>query len=303
MIPDKKTILKIAEIEKVLKDNIIGQDTIIPTIAGQLGVGETYLADEKRPKGIFLFLGTTGVGKTETAITFSDYLFGPGKFFRFDMSEFMHIDAVKSMIGAETGGDSGRLGCVLEKHQEGVLLFDEMEKSHPKILDLFLQIFDAARITTNDGVTHSLKNFYIVLTSNIGASSIVDSDGAMSSSIESAIISELENALRMEFINRIPERCIFRMLTPDDQNKIARLIFKKELKRLAVLGHNLTYDESAFEHCIRTGINVKMGVRPLRDTIVRYCTRAVAKHILETHSHASGCLTFNPDKYCFEISK
>ena len=217
------------------------------------------------------------------------------------MSEFMHVDAVRSLIGCETCGDSGRLGSVLEKHQSGVLLFGEIEKNHPKILDLFLQILDAARITTNDGVTHSLQNFYIVFTSNIGVGSIADSDGAMDATIEHAIINELENSLRIEFINRISERCIFRIFNPDDQTKIGRLIFKKELNRLAALGHNLTYDNSAFEHCIRTGINVKMGVRPLRDTIIRYCTRTVAKHVLQFHSPANGCITFNLKKYCFEI--
>ena len=219
MIPNKEKLDKIKEIKNIIKKNIIGQDQIIPTIADQLEVGEIGLADKKLPRGSFLFLGTTGVGKTELTITFSEYIFGSGKFFRFDMSEFQHIDAVKSMIGVETGGDSGRLGAVLEKHQEGVLLFDEMEKSHPKILDLFLQMFDAARITTNDGVTHSLKNFYIVFTSNIGAASIADSDGAMDATIEQAIVNELENTLRIEFIGRISERCIFRILTPDDQTQ------------------------------------------------------------------------------------
>ncbi|MCP4071854.1 MAG: ATP-dependent Clp protease ATP-binding subunit, partial [Hyphomicrobiales bacterium] len=265
---DNNTRQKLLNLETEIKKNVIGQDHVLKDVIATLERGELGLnIDEKRPKpkGSFLFLGPTGVGKTELTLTFTHYLFGDESLYRLDMSEFMHFDSVKQFIGDETG-NYGRLGNILENSNHGTLLFDEMEKAHPLIMDLFLQICDAARITLGNGKTYDLTNYYIVFTSNIGANRIPETGNIMSSTLERGIKAELLKNLRKEMIARFGAVIIFKQLGFDIQKEIARNLLDKEIERMKSRGCDLKYDELAFNYIIRNGIQEGLGVRPLRDT-------------------------------------
>ena len=270
---------KLKLLEKTLKIKIKGQNHVIPEIVQVLQNGEFGLKSKDRPKGTFLFLGPTGVGKTEITLTFSDYLFGKGKLYRFDMSEFMHFDSVKEFRGDESG-NIGRLEEVLLKHKEGVLLFDEMEKADKRILDLFLQILDTATVTLAKGAKYNLSNFYIVFTSNIGSGRIKDSKYLTYGRIKKAITLELKSVLRPEFVARISNICVFRKLEYDVQKEIAENMLKSEMKRIKHLGHNITYDNSLLNYVIRNGIDRNMGARPLRNCIETTVQTAVSDRLV-----------------------
>jgi ATP-dependent Clp protease ATP-binding subunit ClpA len=159
-------------LEPHLLSKIKGQGHVISRVSSVLERGQFGLQPNGKPLGSFLFLGPTGVGKTELTLEFSRYLFGDGSVFRFDMSEFLHLDNVKLFMGDETGSP-GRLGRVLTEYRQGVLLFDEIEKAHRAIWDLFLQMLDAARITLADQRPYDLSGVYIVCTSNIGSQQLL----------------------------------------------------------------------------------------------------------------------------------
>jgi ATP-dependent Clp protease ATP-binding subunit ClpB len=149
-------LTKLRHLETHLNANIKGQEHVLPRICSVLKRGELGLAHPSRPKGSFLFVGPTGVGKTEVTVCLSDYLFGPGYLHRFDMSEFQNQSSVGLLLGS-SNSETGMLGHALTQHDGGTLLFDEMEKAHPLVLDLFLQILDAGRITLANGETKSLS--------------------------------------------------------------------------------------------------------------------------------------------------
>lgn len=274
---------KLKLLENTLKLKIKGQNHVIPEIVQVLQNGEFGLKSKDRPKGSFLFLGPTGVGKTEITLTFSDYLFGKEKLHRFDMSEFMHFDSVKEFRGDESG-HIGRLEEVLQKHDEGVLLFDEMEKADKRILDLFLQILDTATVTLARGAKYNLSNFYIVFTSNIGSGRIKDSKYLTYGRVKKAIMLELKSVLRPEFIARISNICVFRKLEYDTQKEIAQSMLNSEINRIKFLGQNISYDSSLLNYVIRNGIDRNMGARPLRNCIETTVQTAVSNRLLNGFS-------------------
>jgi ATP-dependent Clp protease ATP-binding subunit ClpA len=256
-------------LESYLKERIRGQDHIIPRIVSVLNRGELGLSPTGRPKGSFLLLGPTGVGKTQTVLAFTEYLFGPGKLFRFDMSEFQHPDQIKNLIGDETGYP-GRLGQVLGENSSGTLLFDEMEKAHRRILDIFLQMLDAGRVTTGRGVAHNLSGFYVAMTSNIGGGDIMRMNGLPIASVERVILDILHDELRPELIARFQEKIVFQKLCPKAQRQIAQDMLDLEIKRLARLGHNITLTPEMIEFVVRHGVDRHHGVRPLRNMVEKY---------------------------------
>jgi ATP-dependent Clp protease ATP-binding subunit ClpA len=310
-IKDIKNILsyekkdKILRLREEIKKNVIGQDHVLENLVSTLERGELELNidySRPRPKGSFLFLGPTGVGKTEITLTFTNYLFGENCLHRIDMSEFMHFDSVKQFIGDETGS-SGRLGNILENSTHGTLLFDEMEKAHSQIMDFFLQILDAARITLGNGKTYDLSNYYIVFTSNIGANRIPETGTVLSSTLERGIQAELRKNLRKEMIARFGAVIIFKQLGSDIQNLIAKNLLDKEMKRMALRGCDLKYDESAFNYIVRNGINEGLGVRPLRDTIYRTVGDAICEILLRGDADPSGVLTLDKELHKLKILK
>ena len=269
MNPDPALIQKLSGLEGHLSSKIRGQGHVIPRVCSVLERGELGLQPPDKPLGSFLFLGPTGVGKTELTLVCSRYLFGEGALHRFDMSEFQHLDSVKLFLGDETGMP-GRLGKVLESHSRGILLFDEVEKAHRLIWDLFLQMLDAARITLADHRTHDLSGFYVVCTSNIGSQQLMRPTRLPFATLERAVLAELHRHFRPELIGRFDEKVVFRPLTPETQREIAMIVINKEVERYQKMGIQLAVDEETIEMLIRKGITKALGARPMKRTVQKY---------------------------------
>ena len=276
-------------LEARLLSRIKGQDHVIPRVCSVLERGQLGLQPTGKPLGSFLFLGPTGVGKTELTLEFTRYLFGDESVFRFDMSEFLHLDSVKLSMGDENGS-VGRLGKVLSQHQRGVLLLDEIEKSHRLLWDLLLQMLDAARITLTDHRGYDLSGFYIVCTSNIGSQRLLRPTRLPFTTLERAVISELHGFFRPELIGRFDEKIVFRPLCPDAQREIAWLAISEELARFRQRGFDLTVSDEAFEFLVRRGTNKVLGARPMKKTVQKFIGDAV-RDAIKSGAASSGVLT------------
>src|SRR6266568_3150898 len=207
---------RLRQLQSHLSDRIRGQDHVIPRVVSALHRGELGLTTPNRPRGSFLFLGPTGVGKTELSLAFTDYLLGKDKLFRFDMSEYQTQESLGVLLGGRIG-EIGLLGMAVAKSVTGTLLFDEIEKSHPRVLDVFLQILDAARVTIASGDTLDFSRFYIVLTSNIGAAEILHIQHSTHATMERHVLTRAQQSLRPEMFARITEKLVFNRLNYDDQ--------------------------------------------------------------------------------------
>jgi ATP-dependent Clp protease ATP-binding subunit ClpA len=272
-------LTKLRELEPHLKANIKGQDHVIPRICSVLQRGELNLAHPNRPKGSFLFVGPTGVGKTEITIAFTEYLCGLDHLYRFDMSEFQNQSSVGLLLGASST-DNGMLGRVLGKTNRGTLLFDEMEKAHPLVLDLFLQILDAGRLTLANGETRSLNNYYVVFTSNIGAGEAMRMESSAFATIERTVLRRVDQVLRPELVARINEKLVFNRLPYSVQREICELMFRREVRRLRTLGHSLEIERETLETLVRTGFHRTLGARPMRNTVDRFLQDMIARNML-----------------------
>ena len=208
----------------------------------------------------------TGVGKTEITLAFTEFLFGGDKLFRFDMSEYQTQESLGILLGARLG-ERGTLGMAYDKSPSGTLLFDEIEKAHPRVLDVFLQILDAARVTMASGDTLDFSRHYIVLTSNLGAAEILHLQHSTQATLERHVLTRAQQSLRPEMFARITEKLVFNRLSYDHQLEIAALLLANELKFLLEKGHELAVDESVLPFLVRRGFHPKLGARPLRDAI------------------------------------
>ncbi|MDX2081386.1 MAG: AAA family ATPase [Terrimicrobiaceae bacterium] len=285
-------VQSLAGLEAHLASRIKGQEHVIPRVCSVLERAQLGLQPDTRPLGSLLFLGPTGVGKTELTLTFARYLFGEDALFRFDMSEFQHADAVKLLLGEEPGA-VGRLGRVLAEHRAGVLLFDEIEKAHRLIWDLFLQMTDAARITLADYRTYDLSGFFIVCTSNVGAQQLLRPTRLPFATLERAVLGELHRVFRPELIGRFDEKIVFKPLSPDTQREIGRVVVADELARLRERGFSLSVSDEAFEFLVRRGVQRTLGARPMRTT-VRKCLGDAIRHALKSGSAPEGTLVPAP---------
>ena len=274
-------IEKLRSLEHHLKTNIKGQNHVLPRICSVLQRGELGLAHPGRPKGSFLFVGPTGVGKTEVTVCFSDYLFGPGYLHRFDMSEFQNQSSVSLLLGS-SNSEIGMLGHALAQHDGGTLLFDEMEKAHPLVLDLFLQILDAGRITLANGETKNLSGYYIVFTSNIGAGEAMRMESSAFATIERTVLRRVDQALRPELVARINEKLVFNRLPYAVQREICELMIGREVERLNQLGHKLAVESATVETLVRDGFHRTLGARPMRNTVDQFLQELAARPILQS---------------------
>ena len=272
-------LIKLRHLETHLNANIKGQEHVLPRICSVLKRGELGLAHPSRPKGSFLFVGPTGVGKTEVTVCFSDYLFGQGYLHRFDMSEFQNQSSVGLLLGS-SNSETGMLGHALAQHDGGTLLFDEMEKAHPLVLDLFLQILDAGRITLANGETKSLSGYYIVFTSNIGSADAMRMESSAFATIERTVLRRVDQALRPELVARINEKLVFNRLPYAIQREICELMIGREVERLNQLGLNLVVGSVTVERLVRDGFHRTLGARPMRNTVDRFLQELAATPIL-----------------------
>ena len=253
-----------------LASKIIGQSNVIPGVVEALLDGELGFTDPDRPKGTFLFLGPTGVGKTELTLSFTRYLFDESKLVRFDMSEFQNQESVGVLLGRseiETGLFAKR---VLGANGKGTLLFDEIEKAHPRVLDLLLQILDAARLTMANGTTLDLSGFYIVCTSNIAATAILDARHSVRATLVRFVESQAQIRLRPEIYARFQTVAVFDRLQYEDQLAITEHLLTREVKRQSErTGINLTVGEGLIAYLAGDGFHPRLGARPLRRRIER----------------------------------
>ena len=284
--------VKLRELLPFLRNCIRGQDHVLPRIASLLQRGEMGLTKRSRPRGSFLFLGPTGVGKTEVTISFTKFLMGLDHLFRFDMSEYQTQDSIGVLLGGKLG-ERGTLAIARDRHDCGTLLCDEIEKAHPRVLDIFLQILDAARVTMANGETLDLSGFYIVFTSNIAAAEMLELQHSSFATMERHVLARAQQTMRPELYARINEKLVFQRLSYNVQLEIARLLLDAELDFMRAAGHTLSLDESALPFLVRHGYHPRLGARPMRDAVEKHIGDAVAARLLEC-SVVKGRLTLDP---------
>ncbi len=287
------THAKLGCLHHQLSSRIRGQGEVVGRVTSVLQRAELGLTKPGRPKASFLFLGPTGVGKTELTLCFSEYLLGSESVHRFDMSEYQNQNAVGLLLG-EHLGERGLLGLALAKSSVGTLLFDEIEKAHPRVLDLFLQMLDAARVTLADGQTLDLSRCYIVMTSNIGSAEVMGLHHAAYATMERHVLTRAQQSLRPEIYARVTEKLVFRRLDYEVQVEVARLRLDEEIAFYARRGHALSANEDVLNFLVRSGYHPRLGARPLRDAVERLVGDAVAADLLSGGT-GSGKLSLSGD--------
>lgn len=275
---------KLLKIEEVLKERVIGQDEALQKVAHAIQIHRAGLSDPHKPIGSFLFLGPTGVGKTEVARTLADYLFNdPQRMIRIDMSEYMEKHAVARLIGSPPGyvghEEGGQLTEKVRLHPFSVLLFDEVEKAHPDVFNIFLQILDDAQLTDGQGRTVSFKNCIIIMTSNIGSDFLLEAK-EIDESVKQTVMKLLHKQFRPEFLNRIDTIVFFKSLDTTDIMAIARIQLKQLQERLAGRNVALTIDESVIKEVAERGYNKEFGARPLKREIQSFITVPISQFLL-----------------------
>lgn len=270
---------KLSLLEGCLRSRIRGQDHVLPRVISLLKRGQLGLTKSSRPRGSFLFLGPTGVGKTETTVAFTDFLFGEGKLFRFDMSEYQTQESLGILLGAKLG-ERGTLAMAYDRSRTGTLLFDEIEKAHPRIMDIFLQILDAARVSMASGETLDLSGFYIVFTTNIGGVDLLNLQHSTFATMERHVLARAQQAMRPEILARITEKLVFNRLSYDHQLEIAQLLLSGELQFYRDKGHKLEPDKGVLPFVVNRGFHPKLGARPMRDAVEKLIGDAVTVDLI-----------------------
>lgn len=277
-----------------LHARIRGQLEALELVCSVLTRGELGFAHPRRPKGSFLFIGPTGVGKTETVNVFTSYLFSGAAPVRFDMSEYQLQKSVDKLLG-ENASDRGLLGKALSGVTGGTLLFDELEKAHPLVLDLFLQVLEDGRITLATGETLDLTSFYVVFTSNIGSREVMGMASPPFSSVKRTVLTRAAQQLRPELFGRITEKVVFARLDYATQRIVCEQMIAAECHRLSALGHAITVAPDAVEFLVREGYHRTLGARPMRGSVERRLQDAIAAQILAGGASA-GTVTVHPGR-------
>jgi len=289
---------KLKNLDKELHKRVIGQNEAVEAVAKAIRRSRVGLKNPNRPIGSFLFLGPTGVGKTELSKALAESLFGTeDAMIRIDMSEFMEPHSVAKLIGAPPGyvgfDDGGQLTEKIRRKPYSVILFDEIEKAHPDVMNMLLQILEDGRLTDSQGRTVNFKNTVIIMTSNIGARLITEkkSLGFTNSSeedetkeyeeIKKNVMAELKKQLRPEFINRIDDIIVFHKLNDEEINSIIDLLLKNVEQRLVEQGLNIKIDKSVKELIAKKGVDKEFGARPLRRAIQNIVEDKLAEEILD----------------------
>jgi ATP-dependent Clp protease ATP-binding subunit ClpB len=296
---DPAKLARLQELAAVLPREIRGQPHALPRIISAVQRGELGLTKPSRPRGSFLLLGPTGVGKTETVVVLTAHIFGSGQLFRFDMSEFQNQEALGLLLGARLG-ETGHLGALRERASEGSLLFDEAEKAHPRVLDIMLQLLDAARITVATGQTLDFSGFYIWLTSNIGSAELMSLQHSNDATLERHVLTRAQQTLRPEIFARVNEKLVFHRLSYEHQLEIAEKFLSREIEFLKARGHELKLDKTVLPFLVRKGFHPKLGARPMRDAVEKLVGDAVSECLLQGRP-ACGALTFDESRDCLIV--
>ncbi len=286
---------RLLHMEETLHKRVIGQDEAISAVSRALRRARAGLHDPKRPIGSFIFLGPTGVGKTELCRALGEAMFGDeNAVIRIDMSEYMEKHSVSRLVGSPPGyvgfEEGGQLTQKVRQKPYSVILFDEVEKAHPDVFNILLQIMEDGRLTDSDGRVVNFKNTIVVMTSNAGAHAIIGKQslgfGGMIETVrdyekmKERIMAEVKDVFRPEFINRVDELIVFHALEADDIEKIAALMLGNVAKRLEEQNMNLVYDDGVVKLLATEGFDVNYGARPLRRTIQRVVEDALSEEII-----------------------
>ena len=277
---------KLLKMEDRMHQRVVGQDEAVRLVADAIRRSRAGLSDENRPYGSFLFLGPTGVGKTELCKTLAEFLFDSEEhLIRIDMSEFMEKHSVARLIGAPPGyvgyEEGGYLTEQVRRKPYSVILFDEVEKAHPDVFNVLLQVLDDGRMTDGQGRTVDFKNTVIVMTSNLGSQMIQQMSGDDYQIIKLAVMGEVKTYFRPEFINRIDEVVVFHSLDQKHIVSIARIQLAYLEKRLARLDMHLEVSDEALAQLASAGFDPVFGARPLKRAIQEHIENPLAKRILE----------------------
>jgi ATP-dependent Clp protease ATP-binding subunit ClpC len=279
---------RLLKLEGQLHERVVGQDEAVEAVAEAIRRARAGLQDPNRPIGSFLFLGPTGVGKTELARTLAEALFGDeAAMVRIDMSEFQERHTVSRLVGAPPGyvgyEEAGQLTEQVRRRPYSVLLLDEIEKAHPDVFNILLQILDEGRLTDAQGRTVDFKNTVIIMTSNLGAERI-QAHARRKESLEELredMMQIVRRSFRPEFINRIDEIIIFRALSREQIAQIARLLLRQTERRLRAQGIEVEFTDAAVELLAEAGFDPEFGARPLRRTIQRRVDNALSRMVLD----------------------
>ena len=277
---------KLLQMEAKLHDRVIGQNEAIAAVANAIGRSRSGLSDPNRPTGSFLFLGPTGVGKTELCKALAGFLFdSEDHLVRIDMSEFMEKHSVARLIGAPPGyvgyEEGGYLTEAVRRKPYAVLLLDEVEKAHPDVFNVLLQVLDDGRLTDGQGRTVDFKNTIIVMTSNIGSQMIQSMVGQDYEDIKDAVTGELKNHFRPEFLNRIDETVVFHSLDATHIANIAKIQLAVLMARLAKMDLGLVVSDAAVAELAKVGFDPVFGARPLKRAIQQRIENPLSKLLLE----------------------
>ncbi len=277
---------KLLQMEDRLHQRVVGQEEAISAVANAIRRSRSGLADPNRPTGSFLFLGPTGVGKTELCKALAAFLFdSEDHLVRIDMSEFMEKHSVARLIGAPPGyvgyEEGGYLTEAVRRKPYSVLLLDEVEKAHPDVFNVLLQVLDDGRLTDGQGRTVDFKNTVIVMTSNIGSPLIQSMVGRRAEDIKEAVVDELKNHFRPEFLNRIDETVVFHGLDARNIEAIARIQLQVLTHRLQKIDLSLQVAEAAIEELAKVGFDPVFGARPLKRAIQQRIENPLSKLLLE----------------------
>ena len=286
---------RLLHMEELLHKRVVGQDEAISAVSRALRRARAGLQDPKRPIGSFIFLGPTGVGKTELCRALGEVMFDDeNALIRIDMSEYMEKHSVSRLVGSPPGyvgyEEGGQLTQKVRNKPYSVVLFDEVEKAHPDVFNILLQILDDGRLTDSNGRVVNFKNTIIVMTSNAGASTITSKRSlGFGGSVETTrdyeamkerVMAEVKDTFRPEFINRIDDLIVFHALEPDDIRRIAGLMLGSVSKRLAQRGMKLSYGDDVIALLAEEGYDPNYGARPLRRTIQRSVEDALSEEII-----------------------
>ncbi len=276
---------KLLQLESILHERVVGQDEAVASVARAIVMHRAGIADPNKPIGSFLFLGPTGVGKTEVARTLADFLFGSAKrLVRIDMSEYMERHAVARLIGAPPGyvgyEEGGQLTEAVRRNPYSVILIDETEKAHPEVFNIFLQLLDEGHLTDGQGRQVSFKNCIIIMTSNIGSSLILENP-ELTDEVKRSVEEILHRTFKPEFLNRIDDIVFFKSLNLEDIQKIAKIQLKDLEKRLAERHITLSIEPAVIQKIAELGYQKEFGARPLKRAIQDRIAAPISRFILE----------------------
>ena len=277
---------KLLRMEDVLHRRVVGQDEAVSLVADAIRRSRSGLADPQRPNGSFLFLGPTGVGKTELTRALAEFLFDSSEqMVRIDMSEFMEKHSVARLIGAPPGyvgyEEGGYLTDAVRRKPYSVILLDEVEKAHPDVFNVLLQVLDDGLLTDGQGRTVDFRNTVIVMTSNLGSQHIQAMAGQPYEEIKSAVWDELKLSFRPEFLNRIDEVVVFHALDAKHIESIAAIQLQRLRERLAAQDISLEVSDASLAEIARSGFDPVYGARPLKRAIQQKIENPVARLLLE----------------------